>query len=181
MAGSIQIFQIVLRTDISPKFQDSQYNQFPTPKPLPAQDVRVCNAIPQWQLNIAWSAIRHAISIDSSAYALTLGLQMGDVKALLRAIRLFYCKTAINEQHQVLSTLRTIMQADYSSLRNYMAALETNFIRLTKLGYTLPTTTSDSIYSRDFRRTTHAVSRVPYWLSSSQMAPRVHTQRLSKY
>ena len=104
---------------------------------LPAQDVRVCNAIPQWQLNIAWSAIRHAISIDSPAYALTLGLQMGDVKALLRAIRLFYRKTAINEQHQVLSTLRTTMQAD-SSLRNYMAALETNFIRLTKLGYTLP-------------------------------------------
>ena len=57
---------------------------------LPAQDVRLCDAIPQWQLNIAWSAIRHAIGSDSPAYALTLGLQMGDVKGLLRAVKLFY-------------------------------------------------------------------------------------------
>ena len=40
---------------------------------LPAQDVRLCGAIPQWQLNIAWSAIRHAIGSDSPAYALTDG------------------------------------------------------------------------------------------------------------
>ena len=82
---------------------------------------------------------------------------MGDVKALLRAIRLFYRKTA------VLSTLRTTMQADYSSLRNYMAALETNFIRLTKLGYTLPDD-HKRFYLLEGLSEDYIGFRVPRWL-----------------
>ena len=80
---------------------------------------------------------------------------MGDVKALLRALRRHFEKSSVPEQHRLQAQLRQVVQSDFRDVRNYVAALETIFAKLAKMGKVL--TDSDKRFylleglSEDFR------------------------------
>lgn len=97
-------------------------------------DVRACAAYPQWALNTAWSAIRSSLPASGPAQAKTLSICPGDVKTLLRTIRIFYESSTINEQHSILAKLSTTIMADFPDLKSYVASLDANFSRLAKMG-----------------------------------------------
>ena len=105
---------------------------------LAAQDdLRKCAALNAGTVSLAWSALKKSIGPDTSAYALTLTVTMGDVTALLRVIRKNYEKSSVAEQHRLLSQLRRTNQADHKTIKSYVSALETLFVKLAKIGKVL--------------------------------------------
>ena len=105
---------------------------------LAAQDdLRKCAALNAGTVSLAWSALKKSIGPDTSAYALTLTVTMGDVTALLRVIRKNYEKSSVAEQHRLLSQLRRTNQADHKTVKSYVSALETLFVKLAKIGKVL--------------------------------------------
>jgi gag-polypeptide of LTR copia-type len=122
----------------------------------PPRDLERCRRFPPWMMSSAWAAIRRAIGIDTTAFSSTLDVPVGDVKALLRALRRFFGKHSVPEQHRLLAKLRQVQQSDFRDVRSYVAALETLFVKLAKMGKVL--TDDDKRYylleglSEDFRR-----------------------------
>ncbi len=120
------------------------------------RDLAKCAKFRPWMLGSAWSAIRRAIGVETAAYGSTVNVPMGDVKALLRALRRHFEKSSVPEQHRLQAQLRQVVQSDFRDVRNYVAALETIFAKLAKMGKVL--TDSDKRFylleglSEDFRR-----------------------------
>ena len=120
------------------------------------RDLAKCAEFRPWMLGSAWSAIRRAIGVDTAAYGSTVNVPMGDVKALLRALRRHFEKSSVPEQHRLQAQLRQVVQSDFRDVRSYVAALETIFAKLAKMGKVL--TDSDKKFylleglSEDFRR-----------------------------
>ena len=119
-------------------------------------DLRKCDRFRPWMMGSAWTAIRRSIGVETAAYASTIDVPMGDVKALLRALRKHFDKNSVPEQHRLLAQLRRVAQADFRDIKSYVGALETIFAKLAKIGKVLDD--SDKKYylleglSVDFRR-----------------------------
>ena len=121
------------------------------------QDLRqTVQAYPEWLTGLAWSAITKTIGSDTAAYARTLAIPTGDVKGLLRSLRIYFESSSVPHQHRLLSLLRKTNMADHPDLKAYVATLETIFARLAKIGHVV--TDADKRYhlmeglSEDFRR-----------------------------
>ena len=90
---------------------------------------------PEWLTGLAWSAITKTIGPDTAAYARTLAITTGDVRALLRSLRVYFESSSVPHQHRLLSLLRKTNMADFPDLKAYVAQLETIFARLAKIGH----------------------------------------------
>ena len=87
-----------------------------------AADQHACATYPVWALNTAWSAIRSSLP-SSPVQAKTLNIRPGDVKTLLRTVRMFFVYNNINEKHSILTKLSSTVMADFPYLRNYVASI----------------------------------------------------------
>ena len=99
------------------------------------------------------------IGSDTTAYARTLAIPTGDVKGLLRSLRIYFESSSVPHQHRLLSLLRKTNMADHPDLKAYVATLETIFARLAKIGHVV--TDADKRYHG---RTLRGFSARSWWL-----------------
>ena len=91
--------------------------------------------IPDPIKGLAWTALRGSIGPDTAAYATLMSIEPGDVLGLLRSMRANFERKSIPFRHQLLADLAKTNLSDFSGVRQYVAALDTFFSRLAKLGH----------------------------------------------
>ena len=67
-----------------------------------------------------------------------MSIEPGDVLGLLRSMRANFERKSIPFRHQLLADLAKTNLSDFSGVRQYVAALDTFFSRLAKLGHVVP-------------------------------------------
>ena len=98
-------------------------------------DVELYRVVPMPIKRLIWTALKNSIGEETTAYARTLAVESGDSLALLRSLRIYYERNTVPFRHQLMAEMAKTVLADYAGFKQYVAALETSFTRLAKMGH----------------------------------------------
>ena len=93
--------------------------------------------IPPEIMRLTWTALRASIGSETTAYATLATVEPGDLLGLLRILRANYERKSTPFRHQLLSDMANTVQADFVGVRQYVAALDVYFTRLSKLNHVI--------------------------------------------
>ena len=93
--------------------------------------------IPPEIMRLTWTALRASIGSETTAYATLATVEPGDSLGLLRILRANYERKSTPFRHQLLSDMANTVQADFVGVRQYVAALDVYFTRLSKLNHVI--------------------------------------------
>ena len=93
--------------------------------------------VPPEIMRITWTALRSSIGPETTAYATLASVEPGDSLGLLRILRANYERKSTPFRHQLLSDMASTALADFVDVRQYVAALDVFFTKLSKLNHVI--------------------------------------------